>query len=89
MSPESSHAGSSPAHIGHVMERVRRQADLSPEALARKTGTGLDDITGVLTGRRFPTRRFTIVYARACGADPQVLLMVWEDEHDRRSAPSR
>ncbi|MFD8912403.1 helix-turn-helix domain-containing protein [Streptomyces sp. NPDC059575] len=71
------------------MERVRRQADLSPETLARKTGTGLDHITGVLSGHHFPSRRFTVTYARACGADPQVLLMVWENEHDRRTTPSR
>ncbi|MEW2133169.1 helix-turn-helix transcriptional regulator [Streptomyces sp. NPDC005435] len=88
MPPETSHAGSSPAHIGHVMERVRRQAELSPEALARKTRTGLDHLTGVLAGHRFPTRRFTVTYARACGADPQVLLLVWENENDRRSAPA-
>ncbi|MFF0383244.1 helix-turn-helix domain-containing protein [Streptomyces sp. NPDC004286] len=89
MSAESGHAANSAAHIGHVMERVRRQAHLSPETLARKMGAGVDHVADILAGQRFPSRRFTVVYARACGADPQVLLMVWEDEHDRRRTPPR
>ncbi|WP_018546121.1 helix-turn-helix domain-containing protein [Streptomyces sp. LaPpAH-108] len=70
------------------MDRVRRQAALTPEVLARKTGTALDHLAGILSGHHFPTRRFTLTYAKACGADPQVLLLVWENEHDRRSTPS-
>ncbi|MFD7885985.1 helix-turn-helix domain-containing protein [Streptomyces bauhiniae] len=89
MPAESSHASNSAAHIGHVIERVRRQARVSPEALARQTGAGLDHVADVLAGQRFPSRRFIITCARACGADPQVLLMVWEDEHDRRRTPPR
>ncbi|WP_051720559.1 helix-turn-helix domain-containing protein [Streptomyces sp. NRRL F-2799] len=89
MPSESSHAATSAAHIGHVIERVRRRARVSPEALARKTGAGLDHVADVLAGQRFPSRRFIVTCARACGADPQVLLMVWEDEHDRRSTPPR
>ncbi|MGA5323295.1 helix-turn-helix domain-containing protein [Streptomyces seoulensis] len=89
MPAESSHAANSAAHIGHVIERVRRQARVSPEALAHKTGAGLGDIADVLAGRRFPSRRFIISCARACGADPQVLLMVWEDEQDRPRTPPR
>lgn len=89
MPAESSHAANSAAHIGHVIERVRRQAGVSPEALAHKTGAGLGHIADVLAGRRFPSRRFIISCARACGADPQVLLMVWEDEHDRPRTPPR
>ncbi|RZU36449.1 helix-turn-helix protein [Streptomyces sp. BK022] len=89
MPTESSHAANSAAHIGHVIERVRRQARVSPEALARKTGAALDHLTDVLAGQRFPSRRFIVTCARACGADPQVLLMVWEDEHDRRRTRPR
>lgn len=89
MPAESSHGANSAAHIGHVIERVRRQARVSPEALARRTGAALDHVADVLAGQRFPSRRFIITCARACGADPQVLLMVWEDEHDRRHTPPR
>ncbi|MFJ4685227.1 helix-turn-helix domain-containing protein [Streptomyces sp. NPDC088789] len=76
-----------PAHIGHVLEQVRRQARLSVATLAYRTGVVPDHLAGILAGRRFPSRRFTSDCARVCGADPLVLLMVWEDEHDRRNAP--
>ncbi|GAA2603743.1 MULTISPECIES: helix-turn-helix domain-containing protein [Streptomyces] len=71
-------------HIGLVLEQVRRQADIEHAALANKTGVDIEYVTGVLLGSRFPSRRFILRYARACRADIQVLVRVWEDEHERR-----
>ncbi|MGW8066396.1 helix-turn-helix domain-containing protein [Streptomyces ziwulingensis] len=73
-----------PTHIGLVLEQVRRHADIEPAALAYRTGVDIEYVTGVLLGTRFPSRRFILRYARACCADTQVLLRVWEDEHERR-----
>ncbi|MEW2270139.1 helix-turn-helix domain-containing protein [Streptomyces griseofuscus] len=75
-----------PTHIGVVLERVRRQAGIQHEILAHRTGVGVDYLARVLGGAHFPPRRFILLYARTCGADPQVLLRVWEDEHERLSA---
>lgn len=72
-------------HIGVVLEQVRRQAELDHAPLAQSAGVTLDHLTGVLTGTRFPSRRFILRYARTCGADLQVLLRVWEDERQRLS----
>ncbi|WKE73010.1 helix-turn-helix transcriptional regulator [Streptomyces sp. WP-1] len=74
-----------PTHIGVVLERVRRQAGVQHEILAHRTGVGADYLARVLGGACFPPRRFILLYARTCGADPQVLLRVWEDEHERLS----
>ncbi|TXJ76429.1 XRE family transcriptional regulator [Streptomyces lavendulae] len=74
-----------PTHIGVVLERVRQQAGLQHEILAHRTGVGAEYLAGVLSGAAFPPRRFILRYARTCGADPQVLLRVWEDEHERLS----
>jgi transcriptional regulator with XRE-family HTH domain len=73
-----------PARIGHIMEQIRRQADVSLESLACKTGTDVHHLTDFLSGRCFPSRRFTLHYARACGADRSILLMIWEHENARR-----
>ncbi|MGW1988032.1 helix-turn-helix domain-containing protein [Streptomyces collinus] len=72
------------AHIGHILEQIRRHAHVSLETLACKTGTDLHHLTDFLSGRCFPSRRFTLRYARACGADRRVLLMIWEQENARR-----
>lgn len=71
-------------HIGLVLEQVRRQADIDHAALAQKTGADIEYVTGVLLGIRFPSRHFVLRYARTCRAETQVLLGVWEDEHERR-----
>jgi transcriptional regulator with XRE-family HTH domain len=86
MPHEIEHALVDPAHIGHILEQVRRRAHVSLETLAYKTGADPQHIAGFLSGRSFPSRRFTLRYARACGVDRQVLLMIWEDENARRQA---
>lgn len=66
------------------MTSVWRQTHIPLSALARKTGSDVHHIAEVLAGNRFPSRRFTDRYARACGADPCMLLRIWEDENERR-----
>ncbi|AKN73657.1 hypothetical protein QR97_31345 [Streptomyces sp. PBH53] len=84
MPHETEHALGGPTHIGHILEQVRQRAHVSLETLAYRTGTDLHHIASFLSGRCFPSRRFTLRYARACGADRQVLMMIWEDENARR-----
>ncbi|MFJ9029990.1 helix-turn-helix domain-containing protein [Streptomyces sp. NPDC102274] len=79
-------AGSLSVHIGLVLDQIRLQARLTPEALARKTDFDLTYVTDILSGNAFPSRLFTLRYARASGVDPQLLLKVWEDEQARRRA---
>ncbi|MGW1767304.1 helix-turn-helix domain-containing protein [Streptomyces sp. NPDC002073] len=59
---------------------VAEKIDISPSYLSR-----------LLSGERFPTWELTRRFARACGADPEVLRTVWETERlsDRdRTGPS-
>ncbi|MEV6726411.1 helix-turn-helix domain-containing protein [Streptomyces xanthochromogenes] len=76
-----------PTRIAHLLNHIRVHASATEMSLAHTTGVELGYIHDVLAGRRFPTRSFTHRYARACGADPQVLLMVWQDERARRQRP--
>ncbi|MFJ6570141.1 hypothetical protein ACIQNU_22240 [Streptomyces sp. NPDC091292] len=89
MSHPSYRAPAASSGIGLVMAQVWRMAAITPDFLVRETGTDLEHITEILSGRHFPSRRFTASYARACGADPLVLLKVWDDENDRRRRPHR
>ncbi|MFI6208069.1 helix-turn-helix domain-containing protein [Streptomyces sp. NPDC051041] len=85
MSSQPQHRPSpAPTHIGLVMASVWQRSRLPLDAVARRTGSDVRHITAVLAGERFPSRRFTDRYARVCGADPLVLLRIWEDEHERR-----
>ncbi|MFB7645722.1 helix-turn-helix domain-containing protein [Streptomyces sp. NPDC056084] len=84
MPPTPRKAAGDPAHIAHLLNHIRRHAGATASSLAHTTGTDISYIHDVLAGRRFPSRSFTHRYARACGADPLILLMVWEQEHDRR-----
>lgn len=78
--------GSLAVHIGLVLDQIRLQARLTPEVLARQTDSDLTYVTDVLSGNAFPSRLFTLRYALVSGADPQLLLRVWEDEQARRRA---
>ncbi|MQS05457.1 helix-turn-helix domain-containing protein, partial [Streptomyces alkaliterrae] len=60
---------------GHSLRELAARTQLSPSFLSR-----------LMTGERFPSWRATLAIAKACGADPDVLRMVWEDAHARRSA---
>ncbi len=86
--PEVPRTSGAPTHIGLVMESIRQQSRLSLSFLARRTGSTPNHLIGVLTGKCFPSRRLTDLYARACGADPLVMLRVWDDECERRKRPA-
>ncbi|MBT2421881.1 helix-turn-helix transcriptional regulator [Streptomyces sp. ISL-22] len=66
------------------MEQIQCQSGLTTEELVRRIGVDPTRAAAVLSGSRFPSRRLTIRFARACGADHHILLKVWDDEHERR-----
>ncbi|MFE9401531.1 helix-turn-helix domain-containing protein [Streptomyces sp. NPDC006530] len=82
--PQPRKPGGNLAHIAHLLHHIRLYAGVLESSLAHTTGTDISYVRDILAGRRFPSRTFTTRYARVCGADPLVLLMVWQDEHDRR-----
>ncbi|MEV6807273.1 helix-turn-helix transcriptional regulator [Streptomyces sp. NPDC051132] len=86
--PEDTRPSAARTHIGLVMESIRQQSRLPLTILARRTGSTPDHLTRVLAGEHFPSRRLTVLYARACGADPLVMLRIWDDERERRHRPA-
>ncbi|THC51805.1 XRE family transcriptional regulator [Streptomyces sp. A1499] len=72
-------------HFARLLQYVRYHAGVTSNHLAHSTGADITHVYDVLNGRCFPSRGFTHRYARACGADPHILLMAWQHEHDRRS----
>ncbi|MFE4667496.1 helix-turn-helix domain-containing protein [Streptomyces sp. NPDC056716] len=71
------------------MQQIWHHSRLTAEALIHQTGADPAYLTAVLNGTHFPGRRFTVRYARACGADQHILLKVWEDERQRHSHPQQ
>ncbi|MFH8796954.1 helix-turn-helix domain-containing protein [Streptomyces sp. NPDC017941] len=78
-------AGGDQAHFARLLHHVRHYAGVTTSHIAHTTGADPGHIHDVLAGRCFPSRTFALRYARACGADPQILLMAWQREHDRRA----
>ncbi|MFF3645318.1 helix-turn-helix domain-containing protein [Streptomyces sp. NPDC002564] len=76
-------------HFARLLHHIRQHAATTVNDLVHATGTDPDHLHQVLAGHRFPTQAFTRRYARACGADPHILLMAWQHEHDRRTRAGR
>jgi hypothetical protein len=76
-------------HLSPVLAQLQHASQLSLTALADRTGAPSCHISHVLSGERFPSWQLTERFARACGADPQVLRKVWEDEKLREDHPRK
>ncbi|MER7402982.1 XRE family transcriptional regulator [Streptomyces sp. NPDC000070] len=70
------------------MEQIQRQSRLTTEDIVRLMGADPAHIAAVLSGSQFPSRHLAGRFARTCGADHNILLKVWDDEHERRNASS-
>lgn len=70
-------------HIGVVLQQICSQARLTAVEVAHGVGRAPRDVADFLSGKRFPSRLFILHFAQISGTDPQLLLRVWEDEHER------
>jgi transcriptional regulator with XRE-family HTH domain len=78
--PAASYPNHSRSHLAPVLSGLHRASRLSLRDLAMHMGISSSHASRILSGERFPNWRLTERLARACGADPQVLRRVWEDE---------
>ncbi|MFK0051812.1 helix-turn-helix domain-containing protein [Streptomyces sp. NPDC091025] len=53
------------------------------DEVATGIGVPLHELSRCLTGQQLPSRSMLARFARVCGADPMVLLMVREDQQRR------
>ncbi|MEU6481176.1 helix-turn-helix domain-containing protein [Streptomyces sp. NPDC047017] len=65
------------------MERVLLLAQLPPEEVSARLGVSPRGLARFLEGAELPDRPLLEQFARTCGADPTVLLMVREDQRRR------
>ncbi|MEW1794611.1 helix-turn-helix domain-containing protein [Streptomyces niveus] len=70
--------------IGSVLTQVQRASRMTMEELATSIRVSPAEASSFLSGEQFPSWPVTERLALACGADTQVLRMVWDDEQDRR-----
>ncbi|SFF91558.1 Helix-turn-helix domain-containing protein [Actinacidiphila alni] len=75
------------SHLAPVLSRLHRASQMPLRALAAHLGISPSQASRVLSGERFPSWWLTERFARACGADPQVLRTVWETEKLREDHP--
>ncbi|MET8658382.1 helix-turn-helix domain-containing protein [Streptomyces griseus] len=73
-------------HIGQIMERVLQLAQMAPDEVAARVGVSPCALGRCLAGAELPSRLMIERFARTCGADPTVLLMVREDQQKRTRA---
>ncbi|MET4669120.1 XRE family transcriptional regulator [Streptomyces sp. PvR018] len=70
-------------HIGQIMEHVLQLAQVPPDEVASSVGVLPHELSRFLAGAELPSRLMLERFARACGADPIVLLMVRDDQQRR------
>ncbi|MFD3522209.1 helix-turn-helix domain-containing protein [Streptomyces sp. NPDC058653] len=75
------------SHLGQVLDQLIRLASLAGTDTASALGLSAQHLSSLVTGEEFPSRLLTERLARVCGADPLILLKVWEDERSRRDRP--
>lgn len=76
------------SHLGQVLDQLIRLASLGGTDTASAMGLSAQHLSALVTGEEFPSRLLTERLARVCGADPMILLKVWDDERCRRSRPT-
>ncbi|MEE4543967.1 helix-turn-helix transcriptional regulator [Streptomyces sp. V4-01] len=75
------------SHLAPVLSRLHRASQMPLRTLAARLGISASQASRILSGERFPSWWLTERFARACGADPQVLRTVWEAERLREPQP--
>lgn len=70
-------------HIGQIMAHVLQLAQVPPDEVAASVGVLPQQLGRFLAGAELPSRLMLERFARICGADPIVLLMVREDQQRR------
>ncbi|MFD8025740.1 helix-turn-helix domain-containing protein [Streptomyces lavendulae] len=82
-------SGAAYNRLAPVLSMLVRSARLTNKDVSAKIGCSPSYLSRILSGERVPTWRLTQKFARACGADPDVLRKVWETERlsDRMRDP--
>ncbi|MFJ3848349.1 helix-turn-helix domain-containing protein [Streptomyces albidoflavus] len=75
------------SRLAPVLSLLARKSSLSLKKIAERVGCSPSYLSRVLSGERIPTWQLTVKFARACGADPQVLRKVWETERLQQQEP--
>ncbi|GAA2462897.1 helix-turn-helix domain-containing protein [Streptomyces lavendulocolor] len=66
--------------LAPILSMLVRTSQLSNKEVSAKIGCSASYLSRILTGERVPTWELTRKFARACGADPDVLRTVWESQ---------
>ncbi|WP_158786569.1 helix-turn-helix domain-containing protein [Streptomyces sp. NRRL F-5065] len=73
-------SGAAYNRIAPILSMLIRTAQLTNKEISSRIGCSASYLSRILSGERVPTWELTRRFARACGADPEVLRAVWESE---------
>ncbi|MFH8894507.1 helix-turn-helix domain-containing protein [Streptomyces sp. NPDC017949] len=73
--------------LAPVLSMLVRTSQQTNKDVSAKMGISPSYLSRILSGERVPTWPLTKKFARACGADPDVLRTVWESEKSRSTEP--
>ncbi|MGW2672357.1 helix-turn-helix domain-containing protein [Streptomyces sp. NPDC001272] len=73
-------SGAAYNRLAPVLSMLLRSAQLTNKDVSARIGCSASYLSRILNGERVPTWPLTQKFARACGADPDVLRKVWETE---------
>lgn len=73
-------SGAAYNRLSPILSMLIRTAQLSNKEVSTRIGCSASYLSRILAGERVPTWELTRKFARACGADPDVLQAVWESE---------
>ncbi|MET9125055.1 helix-turn-helix transcriptional regulator [Streptomyces sp. NPDC004528] len=73
-------SGAAYNRLSPILSMLIRTAQLTNKEVSDRIGCSASYLSRILSGERVPTWDLTRKFARACGADPEVLRTVWESE---------
>lgn len=73
-------SGAAYNRLSPILSMLIRTAQLTNKEVSGRIGCSPSYLSRILSGERVPTWNLTRKFARACGADPDVLRTVWESE---------
>ncbi|MBD3934872.1 helix-turn-helix transcriptional regulator [Streptomyces chumphonensis] len=71
--------------LASVLSSLQRASGHSLRALSLRTGLSPSYLSRLMNGERFPTWHNAAAIARACGADPAILELVWRQARTHRT----